>query len=140
MHCSISPVLFTAAFKIILIGGRQMLRGVRSQSGQRLPAQRSYMDDVTTLLQTTACTSRLLKTLEKLLIRVRMKIKPVKSRNLSIQKGARNDNISFLVDEEKILQMVEQPVRSFGRVYTTNLSDQHMASSVMSSSPKAWGK
>ncbi|KAJ8278107.1 hypothetical protein GJAV_G00083890 [Gymnothorax javanicus] len=30
----ISPILFTAAFKIILIGGRQMVRGVRSQSDQ----------------------------------------------------------------------------------------------------------
>ncbi|KAJ8382372.1 hypothetical protein SKAU_G00031500 [Synaphobranchus kaupii] len=64
MGYSISPILFTAAFEIILIGGRPMVRGVRSQSDQRLPALRSYMDDVTTVLQTAACTSRLLKRLE----------------------------------------------------------------------------
>lgn len=37
-----------------------MVRGVRAHSGHRLPAIRSYMDDVTTLLQTVACTTRLL--------------------------------------------------------------------------------
>lgn len=43
-----------AVFEIILIGGRQMVQGISTQSGHRLPALRSYMDDVTTLLQTTA--------------------------------------------------------------------------------------
>ena len=77
----------TAAFEILLIGGRQMARGVRSQTGQRLPAIRCYMNDVTTLLQTAACTARLLKRLEELLAWARMKIKPPKSRSLSIRKG-----------------------------------------------------
>ena len=49
--CSISPIPFTAAFQIILVCARRMVRGVRSESGQRLPAMRSYMDDVKTLLQ-----------------------------------------------------------------------------------------
>lgn len=57
MDCSISPILLTAAFEIILIGGRQ-------RSEHSLPAQRSYMDDVTTLLQTAACTTPLLKRLK----------------------------------------------------------------------------
>lgn len=61
MGCSISPIIFTAAFEIILIGGRQMVRGIRSQTGQRLPAIPCFMDDVTTKLQTAACTTRLLK-------------------------------------------------------------------------------
>lgn len=58
MGCSISSILFTAAFKVILICGTQMVRGIRSQSGQRLPALQSYMDNITTLLQTSACTAR----------------------------------------------------------------------------------
>ncbi len=40
MGCSISPILFVAAFEIILIGARQMARGLRSPSGGRLPALR----------------------------------------------------------------------------------------------------
>ena len=131
MGCSISPILFTAAFEVILIGARQMVRGVRSESGQRLPALRSYMDDVTSLLQTAACTSRLLKRLEELLNWARMKIKPAKSRSLSIRKGSRNDNIVFAVDGEKIPLLTEQSVRSLGREYTADLSDKHMAHSVI---------
>ncbi|KAJ8375377.1 hypothetical protein SKAU_G00059570 [Synaphobranchus kaupii] len=149
MGCSISPILFTAAFEIvlitaafeiILIGGKQMVRGVRNQSGQCLPALRSYMDDVTTLLQTAAYTNRLLKRLEELLIWVRMKIKPAKSRSLSIQKGARSDNISFSVDGEKIPLLVEQPVQSLGRLYTADLSDKHMTSSIITQLSEGLGK
>lgn len=82
MGCSISPILFTAAFEVILIGGRQKVRGVRSQSSQRLPALRSYMDDVTSLLQTAAWTAWLLKSFEELLGWSRMRIQPPKSRSL----------------------------------------------------------
>lgn len=60
MGCSISPILFVAAFEIILIGARQVARGPRLPSGERLPALRSYMDNVTSILQTAPCTARLL--------------------------------------------------------------------------------
>ncbi|KAK0153977.1 hypothetical protein N1851_003944 [Merluccius polli] len=108
-----------------------MVRGVRSQSGQRLPALRSYMDDVTSLLQTAVCTARLLKRFEELLGWARMRIKPTKSRSLSIRKGVRNDIISFTVDGERIPLLAEQPVRSLGRLYTADLSDSHMPVTVM---------
>lgn len=98
MGCSISPILFTAAFEINLISGKQMVRGFRSQSGQQRPALQSYIDDVTTLLQTSACTARLLKRLEELLSWAKVRIKPSKSHSLSIRKGVRNDNISFTAD------------------------------------------
>ncbi|CAJ1071380.1 uncharacterized protein LOC111834513 [Xyrichtys novacula] len=130
MGCAISPILFTVAFEILLIGGRQMVRGVRAQTGQRLPAMRCYMDDVTTLLQTAACTARLLKQLEELLAWARMKIKPPKSRSLSIRKGTRNNIIVFTVASERIPLLVEAPVRSLGRMYTADLSDKNMASAV----------
>ncbi|KAF7648493.1 hypothetical protein LDENG_00156240 [Lucifuga dentata] len=140
MGCSISPILFTAAFEIILIGGRQMVRGVRTQSGHCLPALRSYMDDVTTLLQTAACTNRLLKRLEELLTWAWMKIKPAKSRSLSIWKGARSDNISFSVGGEKIPLLAEQSVQSLGRLYTADLSVKHAASSVVTKLSEGLGK
>ena len=88
------------------------------------------MDDVTTLLQTAACTARLLKRLEELLTWARMKIKPPKSRSLSIRKGTRNYNIIFTVDGERIPLLAEEPVRSLGRLYTADLSDKNMASAV----------
>jgi len=51
------------------------------------------MDDVTTLLQTSACTTWLLKRLEELLAWARMKIKSSNFHSLSIWKEARNDVI-----------------------------------------------
>lgn len=112
MGCSISPILFTVAFEVILIGSRQMVQGVKAQSGQRLPALGSYMDDITTLLQTAACTTRLLKRLEELLSWARLEIKPSKSRSLSIRKGVRNDSITFAVGGERIPILAEHPIRS----------------------------
>ncbi|KAL6455729.1 hypothetical protein MHYP_G00355800 [Metynnis hypsauchen] len=89
MGCAISPVLFVAAFEIILIGARQMVGGIKLPNGQRLPPLRSYMDDITTLLQTAACTSRLLKRMDELMSWARMKIKPSKSHSLSLRSQER---------------------------------------------------
>lgn len=94
----------------------------------------SYMDDmtwITRLLQTAAWTSRLLKRFEELLRWTRMRIKPPKSRSLSIWKGARNDFTSFTVDGERISLLAEQPERSLGRLYTADLSDNHMPATFM---------
>ena len=79
MGCAISPILFIAPFEIILIGAKQMVGGIKLPSGQRLPPLRSYMDDATSLLQTAACTSRLLGRMDELMSWARMKIKPSKS-------------------------------------------------------------
>ncbi len=92
MGCSISPILFVAAFEVILIGVRQVVGGVRLPAGQRLPPLRSYMDDITCLLRTAPCTSRLLKRLDELITWARMKFKPQKSRSLSLRKGEKNDS------------------------------------------------
>lgn len=127
MGCSISLMLFTAAFEAILKAGRQVVRGVKTQLGQRLPALRNYMDDVTTLPQTAACTSRLPNRLEELLFWAQLKIKPTKSHSLSIQGGVRNDNISLLLNGKKIPLVAELPVQSLGRSYTTDLSNKTMA-------------
>lgn len=44
MGCVISPILFVLA--------RQVVRGIKLPSGERLPPLRSYLDDVTSILQT----------------------------------------------------------------------------------------
>ena len=130
MGCSISPILFVAAFEVILIGARKMVGGVKLPSGKRLPPVRGYMDDVTTILQTAACTRRLLKRIDELVGWARMKIKPPKSRSLSIRKGLRSDNIIFVAGGENIPLLADQPVRSLGRTYTAELSDRQMGETV----------
>ncbi len=59
-----------------------------------------------------------------------MKINPSKSRSLSIREGAKRDDISFSVSGEKIPRLIDQSVKSLGRLYTADLSDKHMAFSV----------
>ncbi|KAL2099527.1 hypothetical protein ACEWY4_003921 [Coilia grayii] len=130
MGCSISPILFVAAFEVILIGARKMAGGVKLPSGQRLPPVRGYMDDITTILQTAACTARLLKRIDELVAWARMKIKPTKSRSLSLRKGVRSDRTVFVASGEEIPLLATQPVRSLGRTYTADLSDKQMGEAV----------
>ncbi|KAL2095427.1 hypothetical protein ACEWY4_010146 [Coilia grayii] len=130
MGCSNSPILFVAAFEVILIGARKMAGGVKLPSGQRLLPVRGYMDDITTILQTAACTARLLKRIDELVAWARMKIKPAKSRSLSLRKGVRSNRTIFVAGGEEIPLLATQPVRSLGLSYTADLSDKQMGEAV----------
>ncbi len=130
MGCSISPILFVAAFEVILIGARVMVGGMKLPSGQRLPPVRGYLDDITTILQTAACTTRLLKRIDELVGWARMKIKPAKSRSLSLRKGVRSDHTIFVTGGKGIPLLANQPVRSLGRTYSADLSDRQMGETV----------
>ncbi len=46
--------------ELIIQASKWVVGGERLQSGQRLPLIRAYMDDMTTLTSTIACTKRLL--------------------------------------------------------------------------------
>lgn len=130
MGFSISSIHFVAVFEVLLIGARQMDRGLKSPSGERLPTLRGYMDDVTSILQTAPCTARLLKHFDELTGWARMKIKLAKSRSLSIRRGVRDDRMVFTAGGEKIPLLVEQPIRSLGKEYTAELSDRQMGKMV----------
>lgn len=130
MGCSISPILFVAAFEVILMGARVMVGGMKLPSGQRLPPWRGYMDDITTIIQTAACTTRLLKRIDELVGWARIKIKPTKSCSLSLRKGVRRDYAIFVADSEEIPLLANPPVHSLGRTYTADLSDRQMGETV----------
>lgn len=113
MGSSISLILLVTAFKVILIGARQIYRGLISPSGGRLPVLREYVDDVTTMLQTAPCTARLFKCLDELIQWARL-IKAAKWRSLSIRKEVRDDMTVFTVGGKMIPLLKEQPVRTLG--------------------------
>ena len=48
--CTISPILLVIAFEIILSGAMQVVGGIKLPSGKRLPPVKSYMDEVTLIL------------------------------------------------------------------------------------------
>lgn len=60
-----------------------------------------------------------------------MKIKLSKSQSLSLRRGVRNENTTFVVGGEKIPLLSEQPIRSLGRQYTAELSDRQMGRNMM---------
>lgn len=126
MGCSISPILFIAAFEVILIGAWQVVGGVRLPAGRRLPPLRSYMDNITCLLRIAPCMSRLLKRMDELITWARMRFKPQKSRSLSLRRGEQNDRVTF----NNIPRIGDQPIRSLGRQYTSCHLDKEMGKTI----------
>ena len=87
MGCVISPLLFVMCMELILRGARDTAQGEELGNGTVLPPMRAFMDDITTLVRTEQGTRDLLNKLQELFTRCRMKVKPNKSRSLSIIKG-----------------------------------------------------
>ncbi|XP_078665283.1 uncharacterized protein LOC144907786 [Branchiostoma floridae x Branchiostoma belcheri] len=122
MGCTISPLLFVLGFEIFLIGARQVAGGIKLPSGQRLPPLRAFMDDVTSILRTAPCTRRVLLRLEELTRWARMSFKPSKSRSLSLRKGKVSNQV-FSVSNQNIPTIQQEPVKSLGRLYTSDIDD-----------------
>jgi len=57
--CTISPLAFTMAMEVIIRASRWLV-GEHLAYGMQLPPIRAYMDDMTTMTTTVACTNRLL--------------------------------------------------------------------------------
>ena len=79
----------------------------RRQDAMRLTPVRAYMDDITLVTTTVPWMRRILES---------MKIKPIKSRRISISRGKLSDR-KFVIDEEKIPIIREKAVKSLGRRY-----------------------
>ncbi|XP_035665189.1 uncharacterized protein LOC118408481 [Branchiostoma floridae] len=130
MGCSISPLLFTMGFEILLIGAKQVVGGVRAPSGEKMPPLRAFMDDVTSILRTAPCTNRVLLRLEELTAWAGMQFKPSKSRSLSLRKGKLSGR-TFSVNGQHIPTIQEESVKSLGRLYTSNLNDKGRGQEVL---------
>lgn len=121
--CTVSPLIFTMAMEVIMRASKWVVGGERTRAGLRLPPIRAYMDDMTTLTTTAACTKRLLGKLQENIEWARMKLKPSKSRSISIVKGVLRDT-RFYIGEDPIPTVSEQPVKSLGRWYNASLKDK----------------
>ncbi len=89
----------------------------------RLTPIRAYTDDKTLLTTTVPCMKRVLERLNKNLKWASMKIKPSKSRSISISRGKLSDR-KFVVDEEEIPIIREKSLKSLGRWYKADLHDR----------------
>lgn len=124
--CTISPLAFTMAMEVIIRASKWVVGGKRLKSGVRLPPIRAYMDDMTTVTTTTSCTRRLLGKLQENITGARMKIKPSKSRSISILKGKLTEQ-RFFIGQEPIPTVSEKPIKSLGRWYDSKLRDTDQA-------------
>ncbi|KAJ8393735.1 hypothetical protein AAFF_G00057880 [Aldrovandia affinis] len=111
------------AMEVIIRASKWVVGGERTKNGLRLPPIRAYMDDMTTLTTTAACTRRLLGKLQENIKWARMKIKPNKPRSISIVKGELKD-VRFCIGDDPIPTVSEQPVKSLGRWYNASLKDK----------------
>lgn len=94
----------------------------RPKSGVKLTPIRAFMDDITTLTTTMPCTRCLLEKLQESISRARMKIKPSKSRSISITKGKLLDQ-TFFINSEPIPTTAEKTIKSLGRSYDASVKD-----------------
>ncbi|KAK7929282.1 hypothetical protein WMY93_005677 [Mugilogobius chulae] len=108
--------------ELIIRASSWVVGGERLESGLRLPPIRAYMDDMTTITNTKPCTKRLLDKLQSNIKWAGMKIKPSKSRSISIVKGQLVSE-TFFVSEEPIPTILEKPIKSLGRWYNATLND-----------------
>ena len=110
MGCVISPLLFVMCMELILRGARDTAPGEDLRNGAVLPPMRAFMDDITILVRNVGATRELLNKLQELLRRCRMKVKPKKSRSLSIIKGQVRET-RFFIDDDPIPTVRKEPVK-----------------------------
>ncbi|KAE8291484.1 hypothetical protein D5F01_LYC11092 [Larimichthys crocea] len=81
------------------------------------------MGDITILTTTVPCTRRILRKVEVNIGWAHMKIKPSKSRSISVVKGVLAD-LQFFIGDDPIPTISEQPVKSLGGRYEASLKDK----------------
>src|SRR3984885_5166329 len=81
------------------------------------------MDDTTILTIDEGQARKMLDRLDDLIEWCRMSFKPKKSRSLSINKG-KTYKVTFMVSDQVIPTIIEEPVKSLGRVYDDSLKEK----------------
>ena len=102
MGCVISPFIFVLVMVMLLRSTKY------TTSKKTVPSMKAFMDDVTVISESKSYMEKLLKRLQELFKLAAMKVKPSKSRSLSIIKGkyqeikfAINNNVIPTIREKK---------------------------------------
>ena len=92
-------------------------------SKKNVPSMKAFMDDVTVISESKSHMEKLLERLQELFKWAVMKVKPFKSRSLSIIKG-KCQEIKFAINNI-IPTIGDKSVKSLGRCYSLPLADRH---------------
>ena len=124
MGCTVSPILFVMAMQVLLKASEKSAPPLNLGRGCYMPPLKAFMDDTTVLTASEDEARTMLGRLEDLINWSRMAFKPKKSRSLSIRKGKVDDRVSFIVADQKIPTLSQEPVKSLGRQYDESLKDK----------------
>ncbi|KAJ3582705.1 hypothetical protein NHX12_000329 [Muraenolepis orangiensis] len=121
--CTISVTLFSLSMNMLTKSAEPECRGPRTNSGQRQPPIRAFMDDLTVMTESVPGCRWILKGLEELVEWARMHLKPAKSRSMVLRKGKVVDKFRFNIADTAIPSISEKPVKSLGKVFDSSLRD-----------------
>ncbi|KAJ3607591.1 hypothetical protein NHX12_024642 [Muraenolepis orangiensis] len=110
--CTISVTLFSLAMNMLIKSAEPECRGPRTNSGQRQPPIRAFMDDLTVMTESVPDCEW-----------ARMCFKPAKSRSMVLRKGKVVDKFRFYIADTAIPSISEKPVKSLGKVFDCSLRD-----------------
>ena len=116
--CIISPLIFVLVMKMFLRSTKD------TTSKKTVPSMKAFMDDVAVISESISHMEKLLKRLQELFKWAVMKIKPSKSRSLSIIKG-KCQEIKFAINNNVIPTIHEKSVKSLGHCYSHPLTDHN---------------
>ena len=121
--CTISVILFLAAFNVIIeYVGAGHLKSY-NLGGVDIEVLRGFMDDLSVATPSVFQGRIALKRTEEALEWCRMRLKPSKSRSLVIQDGVLQKVKPFKVGTEVIPGLHEKPLRTLGRNFDGTLTD-----------------
>ncbi|KAJ3593117.1 hypothetical protein NHX12_005454 [Muraenolepis orangiensis] len=120
---TISVTLFYLAMNMLTKSAEPECRGPRTNSGQRQPPIRAFMDDLTVVTESVPGCRWILKGLEELVEWARMHFKPAKFRSMVLRKGKVVDKFRFNIANTAIPSISEKPVKSLGKVFDCSLRD-----------------
>ncbi|GFO19623.1 reverse transcriptase [Plakobranchus ocellatus] len=116
MGCTISSTLFVIVIEVILKAAEGSAGPANLGGGCSMPPLKAFMDDTTIICSKEDETRRVLTRLDVLMSWCRMEFKPKKSRSLSIRKGKVDEATTFIVAEQQIPTVSQEPAKSVGMI------------------------
>ncbi|KAK1789934.1 hypothetical protein P4O66_002263 [Electrophorus voltai] len=120
--CTISVILFILAMNMVAKSSEVERRGPLSKAGVWQPSIRVFMDDPT--ITTSVPGSRwIIQGLERLITWARISFKLSYSRSMVLKRRKVTDKYHFLISGIVIPSILEQPVKSLGKLCDASLKD-----------------
>ncbi len=123
--CTVSPTLFIMGMNLISKAGEKETRDPMMDSGNRQPAIRGYMDNLTITTSSHVQSRWVLTKLDEVAKWARMTFKPRKSRSMIIRKGNISFKYNLVIQGEIIPSIKDNPIKYLGKWYDESLRDHN---------------